>query len=335
MPKVENEPDLVFVHLSDIHFREGRMGDRHDTDAQIRHELQRDLRSVCASLPKVDGLIVSGDIAFGGKENEYDYAYSWLESVRELVNCPVTGVMVTPGNHDVDRDYIKDDSELDRLHAQIRQMPTMGESDALLANSLRDKTVGPLMLSSHSAYNVFANKYKCGIAPLEPFWERTFPLGFGKQLRFRGITSTLISGPRDNLTTHRMLYGGAQLQLLREDAVHRVIIGHHPPSWSIESDDADRIFGQMSVLQLFGHKHDQWISRTGGSIRVIAGAIHPDRLEPDWQPRYSVVALRATDERHLQFRIFPRRWSKEEIMFIGDYNSSGHDHRDYSTASVA
>src|SRR5438093_3391241 len=90
--------DLAFIHLSDIHFRQGRAGDAHDEDKLLRHELELDLRRVRTRFEHFDGLIVSGDVAFGGKAEEYEYATSWLESVRELVGCPTEAGMVIPGN---------------------------------------------------------------------------------------------------------------------------------------------------------------------------------------------------------------------------------------------
>ncbi len=127
-----------------------------------------------------------------------------------------------------------------------------------------------------------------------------------------------------------MVYGGAQMTFIREDNVRLAIIGHHPPSWTLEGDDADRAFSTMTVLQLFGHKHEQWCTRLGRGIRLIAGAMHPDRAESRWLPRYSLVTVRVSSDRQLAFRIFPRRWSDEELMFIGDFNSAGEDYRDYA-----
>ena len=180
-----------------------------------------------------------------------------------------------------------------------------------------------------SAYNSFARLYGCDVSPERPYWERDFPLRDGTTLRLRGITTTFISGPHDDINTHKMVYGGAQLQLLRQDNIRRVVIGHHPPSWTYEGDDADRIFSTMSVLQLFGHKHEQWFTRIGRGIRLIAGAMHPDRRESRWLPRYSLITIGVMSNREIAFRVYPRRWSDEEIMFIGDFNSEGLDYRDY------
>src|SRR5260370_4077175 len=93
-----DSPDLVFVHLSDIHFRKGRVGDVHDEDADLRNELELDLRRLRTQVPRLDGIIVSGDIAYGGRPEEYDYARSWIESIREQLGCASAGVMLTPGN---------------------------------------------------------------------------------------------------------------------------------------------------------------------------------------------------------------------------------------------
>src|SRR4051794_30885154 len=46
MAETDFQADLSFLHLSDIHFRKGHVGDAHDIDADLRNELERDLRIV-------------------------------------------------------------------------------------------------------------------------------------------------------------------------------------------------------------------------------------------------------------------------------------------------
>jgi hypothetical protein len=329
-------PDLAFVHLSDIHFRKGRTGDTHDIDADIRNELERDLRIVRANLVlKLDGIIISGDIAFAGLPEEFDYARDWIEKIRELLDCPPTGIMVTPGNHDVDRTLITDGSPIDLLHTEIRTLEALQKRDAKIATLLRDETKGPLLLTGITAYNAFARQFDCEISPGKPFWERDFGIGNRCVLRIRGMTSTLISGPRDNETTHKLVYGGAQRTLLREDKVWRMIVGHHPPSWTLEGDEADRVFSNRAAIQLFGHKHDQWFVRFDKGIRLIAGAVHPDRAEANWEPRYSLIGIRLEEAGDLAIRVYPRKWSREELIFCGDFNSKGEDFRDHTVTGDA
>ena len=64
-------------------------------------------------------------------------------------------------------------------------------------------------------------------------------------------------------------------------------------------------------------------------IRIIAGAVHPDRHESDWEPSYSILSVKLLEDGRLYTRVYPRRWSKEETTFIPDYNSRGHDFRDH------
>ncbi len=330
-----NEPelnaDLAFLHISDIHFRKGRVGDAHDSDSDLRNELERDLRIVRSTkIQKLDGLIVSGDIAFGGQPEEFTYARGWIGRLCELLDCPVSSVMVIPGNHDVDRHVVAVGTPADNLHNRIRAAASLPERDEVIAAILRDGVEGPQLLASIKAYNDFAAEFGCNVTPAHPYWERDFGLGNSVVLRIRGMTSTLISGPRDNELTHKVVYGGAQRTLMRHDNVIRLVVGHHPPSWTIEGDEADRSFSERSAAQLYGHKHDQWYSRAGRGIRLIAGAVHPARGEPQWDPRYSLLALRLENQNRLLVRIYPRRWSREETTFIGDFNSQGHDYRDHS-----
>lgn len=326
----EFRADLAFLHLSDIHFRKGNVGDVHDTDADLRNELERDLRAIRANkVSKLDGIIISGDIAYAGLTEEYTFAQSWIERIRELVNCPVTGVMVTPGNHDVNREAVPADGDVDKLHAAIRAGQDLAARDDLLARILRDGAKGEQIFASLAAYNEFAKQYGCNVSAGHPFWERDFQLGNKGTLRVRGMTSTLISGPRDHDTTHKLIYGGAQRMLQREDQVFRWVVGHHPPSWTTEGDEADRVFAGRAVAQLFGHKHEHWITPSAQSVRIIAGAVHPERREAKWDPRYSLLAVRLEDEGNLAMRVYPRVWKTEEMAFMGDFNSRGEDFRDY------
>jgi hypothetical protein len=324
--------DLVFIHLSDIHFRKGRVGDSHDEDGMLRNELQIDLRRLRTRLPRFDGLIVSGDIAFSGKPEEYEYAGGWIESIRELLGCKHEGVMMTAGNHDVDQALIPPDGPVDLLHREVREADSISRYDERLANVLRDAGRGDLLLSPLAAYNDFAGKYGCRFTRNSPYWQRDFRLGDGTILRFRGIATVLLSSARDDQNAHKMLYGGGQRAILREPNIRYALIGHHPPSWSIEGEAAEHTFSTLTFLQIFGHEHEQWVTKMGNSVRLIAGAVHPSRGENNWLPRYSAIAISVQDDRNVALRIYPRRWSTEELKFIGDYNSEAEDFRDYVVA---
>ena len=103
------ERPLTFLHLSDIHFRRGESGDVYDLDADLRNELERDVVQIIQSKRLVvDGMLVTGDIAFAGQKEEFEIASEWLASLCDLVGCPREAVWTVTGNHDVDRKVIED-----------------------------------------------------------------------------------------------------------------------------------------------------------------------------------------------------------------------------------
>lgn len=73
-----NEPDqqpLKFLHLSDIHFRREVSGGVYDPDNDLRNELERDAEREVRTKPhRIDGILVTGDIAFAGIKDEFDVA---------------------------------------------------------------------------------------------------------------------------------------------------------------------------------------------------------------------------------------------------------------------
>jgi len=120
-----------------------------------------------------------------------------------------------------------------------------------------------------------------------------------------------------------MALGDLQCTLQREDGVEYLTMAHHPPSWLLDHDDVTRYLNTRARVQLYGHKHEQWIEPLGYGVRVIAGAVHPERTESKWVPRYNVLTLTLRNEgRHrlLDVIVYPRRWSEEETCFIPDCN---------------
>src|SRR5687767_12968424 len=100
---------MRFLHFSDIHFHREVAGHRLELDAHLRNEILRDVERMAESLGPVDSILVSGDIAFGGKEPEFSFAEAWLKKVCERTDCSLESIFMCPGNHDVDRDIASED----------------------------------------------------------------------------------------------------------------------------------------------------------------------------------------------------------------------------------
>lgn len=318
--------DLTFVHLSDIHFRKGRTETPHDPDVELRTELVNDLRRMASKLDPVTGLIITGDIAWQGHPREYTFADSWIRSVAEHLRCPIENVMVTPGNHDVCRPELKkNDSAIAKAHEQLRRGGNSNISSERLVAFLAGKN-GKSLLAPLRAYNKFAKRFSCELSPKKPYWERPFAMGNGVTLKVRGLNSTWISGPKDSEKVARLLYGPAQYSFKKDDSVAYLVAGHHPPQNMIDGDDAAKAFDFHCRLQLFGHKHDQWIWQSDRCVRIVSGALHPDRREKPWIPRYNIIAISGSirgEDKSTTIKIFPRRWSEEFRQFMADFTPTG------------
>lgn len=99
--------------LSDIHFGQEKGGDLYINN-DVKERLIDDVRELVADLPsgRAAGLIVTGDIAYAGKEDEYTEAGLWLDRVAQAAGCKKTDIQLVPGNHDIDRDEITKATEL-------------------------------------------------------------------------------------------------------------------------------------------------------------------------------------------------------------------------------
>jgi UDP-2,3-diacylglucosamine pyrophosphatase LpxH len=90
---------IVLLHLSDIHIK-----NKSDKVLSVGKKIAA---AVTPHLPESVHvfLVLSGDIAYSGKNEEYDLAKSFIDeviaSIKEETNIPIS-VIVTPGNHDCD-----------------------------------------------------------------------------------------------------------------------------------------------------------------------------------------------------------------------------------------
>lgn len=95
---------MLLLHLSDIHFRSGESGTPFDPSQLLRARLVDDARTMCTRLnDAVGAVLVSGDIAYAGKSDEFGFAKGWLEELATACGATLAHVFTCPGNHDADR----------------------------------------------------------------------------------------------------------------------------------------------------------------------------------------------------------------------------------------
>ncbi len=61
---------IIFMHLSDIHFSKDSNGVL-DLDVELRSKLENDAKKMKQRLGSIQGILITGDIAYSGQKEEY------------------------------------------------------------------------------------------------------------------------------------------------------------------------------------------------------------------------------------------------------------------------
>ena len=318
---------IVLVHLSDIHFAGSSGTSIHDLDADVRNELLRDATTLTKELGCATGVAVTGDIAFSGKREQYERAASWLVGFCKAIACREENVWVVPGNHDVDRDRTRR-KVTKTLQESIRKK-NEAAIDAELREIFSDAQSADALLDPLTDYNAFAARFQCTITQAAPFWERDLVLACGTTIRLHGLCSVLVSNEHD--ARGNIVLGRAQATFPRVDGVEYMTLCHHPPDWLRDQDAVVSSLESRVRIQLFGHKHAQRIQAIEKTLRVTAGAMHPERNDRDWEPTYNVIEIHRIDDERLGVRLFQRRWHKTDLRFVADQGGgAGKSYREYA-----
>lgn len=125
---------MVLLHLSDIHFGrdnpEYKVKGKFDEKKQI---LQKLIESVKANKIKPDHIIVTGDVAWYGKEKDFTEALVWFKELLNATKLSGADITFCPGNHDVNRSYgnyrtdlkVQDIKSIDEVY-QYEEVHKMG-----------------------------------------------------------------------------------------------------------------------------------------------------------------------------------------------------------------
>jgi predicted phosphodiesterase len=318
------------LHLSDIHFRRGLSDTPHDLDRDIRDQLTRDASVLAEQVGEISVVVITGDIAFAGKPDEFDIAGSWLRDFCVAIRIGEQQVWTSPGNHDSDRDIVRSSKPLRTFRKELRRCQ-IADIDDELREYFSDVTTQTLLLAPLAAYNAFAAPFGCAITAEAPFWEHQLAMNDGSALVIRGLNSVIVSDDTDDIDANKLILGTKQVQCSERPGTTYLTLCHHPPEWLRDRDTVHEYLNARAHVQLFGHKHRQAIEPIAGCLRLTAGAMQPNRREPAWIPRYSLLELSiATDERRtLAVVVHSRRWDDTRKMFVPDFASQGTPYHAY------
>lgn len=307
----------LFVHMSDIHF-----GQEHDGNIiphnDVKNEALFDCQALRRAIRAADGVIVTGDVVFSGKQVEFEAAGNWLDRLCSTVGCETHSVFCIPGNHDIDLAQMDTTSTL--VHDWIRKAPSQ-DLDKMLVG-LAESSPDPL-LPKFKPYQQFAARYGCDFDSLRKSrWQKDLPALGGNHLRFTGMNGVRISDRND---THRsLILGNDQYTLEREHGCEYVVLLHHPLNWFRDFENAAPMLRRARVI-LLGHEHErsiQLIEEFGEQrLEIHAGALIPDQVNAKYHYRYNWLEFDSRvqgDTYSLQVTIWSRVWNPELTKFTAD-----------------
>lgn len=318
---------MIFLHLSDIHFRSKEFSRDDDPNGALRDDIIDDVKRMRAKIGRpADAILISGDIAFAGEKDEYQFATDWLKNLLcPAAGCSMDDIFVIPGNHDVDRG-----KTASRMHADARNsLRQLGgdTADDVLREYLSEPTSSQLIFAPLENYNTFAAQFECAIGPydekhpeLKPYVRRPWTLNDGSTLIFWGFSSVLVSDRFDAVDNMFVDPMGAQIQ--REDGVTHAVMCHHPYNWLRNGGAFRGRIESVTSLQLFGHEHTRRVEEGRRFTTIRAGAVQPERDDPKWDPGYNWIELSVDTnpdkERSLNVGIWVRKWEGQRFIAVPD-----------------
>ncbi|TCA74996.1 hypothetical protein E0H62_14865 [Rhizobium leguminosarum bv. viciae] len=307
---------VSFVHLSDIHFGQEK-GGALETHNDVKERLLVDAASQVKKLGlSVEGIIVTGDVAFAGKVSEFKNAGRWLDRLAKGVGCAETAVQVVPGNHDIDRDEISGGCKL-----MLQNILQHGEMT--FDRYLNDPVDCETLYRKLSAYLDFAEGYNCfldkrgGIAS-----NKSFELAPGRTIRIMGLNSSLMCWAAEK--EGDLFLGARQRVLPITPGEELVILCHHPLHWFNDEKTARGYIRNRARVLMTGHEHKPSVTRDDSKpgrdlLTIASGAAIPPHATEEYGYTYNILTFDwDSDKNALKVSIIPRTWSDDEMDFVAD-----------------
>jgi predicted MPP superfamily phosphohydrolase len=304
----------TWIHLSDVHFGHHDATHRWD-QTLVLSALKKDIREAMdRGAPRAQAVLLTGDVAFSGRREQYDSASDWLLGLALDLGLDESDIFMVPGNHDVDRSVDARSTFPRLLIKELR------DSQELTLDSVLEKPEDWKSLTSRmAAFESFAARFPAIQTPSLHFWSHSIPLSTEISIRLVGLNTALLSA--DDQDRGKLSLGrGFLAQTLADfsDTEIVVVLTHHPlqDGWLNDQNGVEAAFRSKAHIHLSGHIH-QTNSETvhfgsGDSlVSISAGALHGDR-QPQGVPAghgYNVASIVEMEDRSLWLRVWPRIWA--------------------------
>jgi predicted phosphodiesterase len=334
---------ITWLHLSDWH-QGAEDNDKSlvqfDRLNVVLPKLIEDIKNrkeISPDLSQVDFIVFSGDVAFSGKKEQYDNAYqNFFDPILKATNLTKDQLFIVPGNHDLDREVVKDSD-----YSSVLKQP-FGDGDDFktdedVKKALTDnkKERFKSLLKPFSSFKEFLGKHPEENEPIYGYFGELKVNS--KQVALLGINSALMAG-RENSQKKiddygKLIVGEPQVDELLKKAENfdvKIAVLHHPFEWLTEFDRSEikKLLTKSCHFILCGHQHESQIYQVqgleGDYIIIPAGASYVSRNYPNG---YNFVHL---DFKSQRGKVYLRRWSNRQRVWMKDeeaYNNGEYTFR--------
>ena len=311
--KKELHDEITILHLSDLHFNKGNELEINE----ILNELLKDLGKLKEEYDlKPTFIFISGDIANSGDPLDYNIALSWLNKFSKDLEIPREQFFIIPGNHDVNRNELREISELNLkdedhitkfLTTESERIPVFKKLDNFydFINNFYGVEKNPYKEKYFFAKKIIIGEYNIGIVGLNSTW-------FSGENRFEN--GTIIIDKKELIVGSHQ--AKSAYELLSEVDICFTLM-HHPFSQlnDFEEGTIKRIVMEKSNIIFHGHTHSTSIAEIigpdAGCVILCAGASYLKK----YNKCYSVCKISLKD---FSYNIYLRRFSEENRFWAKD-----------------
>ena len=219
----------ILLHISDIHFGFGDNSKKPEKVVAAVRGLVIEPLSIT--------IVVTGDIAYSGKEDQYLIAHQYFSRLRDLFNDEFSlkcNLVVCPGNHDCN--FPEDTAVRDLVIEEIRSKAKLPESESMT------KICTDIQTDFFNWADGIEGNFKRGLA-----WLREITCPNGDRISFRVLNSAWMSQIKEQ--QGHLFFPSSIIPTISSGEV-RVSILHHPYIW-FESSNARELRRVLAHLCMF------------------------------------------------------------------------------------
>ncbi len=302
-----NNHKLRILHISDLHIRPK---DEFDQSVVLDPLIQRVAKDRESGLtPEI--VAVTGDIAFSGKQEEYEAANVFFDNLLASFDLPPDRLFIVPGNHDVNRKKYRPSDV--PAYENMKALNTELEDEDFRSDLLKGMKDYFSFIETHYPH---MKNIQHGVAPFAD----VFQVKCGKKIGLVGLNSAWMcrkSSDEKQIAIGEYQVKTAMAELRAKGEIDlQINMFHHPLDWLWPKDKSICKGYFNNTILLCGHLHDAaggYYSDLDGKLyQFQAGGAYPGS-DSDWPARFQYITVDwRKGQIRLDFRKFltdKRKWS--------------------------